>query len=173
MEDIDRELHRLAVDDPYGSSRGTHHYPSPNAARSHTASQPLLSPQHPHTRTCPRALPPAAPPTPRGWQSPCQTLQGTLHAPCSPAPCSLQPAPAPLQAHLDDAAAADDLGDRPEHSQHRSRRQLRRLPGASRLDPRPCHPTRPATGTAGLPLDPHPSTPAPATHPALPCHLVT
>ena len=32
---------------------------------------------------------------------------------------------------------------------------------------------RTATRTAGLPLDPHPSPPAPATHPALPCHLVT
>ena len=27
--------HGQAVDDPYGSSRGTHNYPSPNAARSH------------------------------------------------------------------------------------------------------------------------------------------
>ena len=26
------------MDDPYGSSRGTHNYPSPNAARSHTHS---------------------------------------------------------------------------------------------------------------------------------------
>ena len=31
--------------DPYGSSRGTHNYPSPNAARSHTHSAANLCPR--------------------------------------------------------------------------------------------------------------------------------
>ena len=33
------------MDDPYGSSRGTHNYPSPNAARSHTHSAANLCPR--------------------------------------------------------------------------------------------------------------------------------
>ena len=33
------------MDDPYGSSRGTHHYPSPNAARSHAHSGANLCPK--------------------------------------------------------------------------------------------------------------------------------
>ena len=35
------------MDDPYGSSRGTHNYPSPNAARSHTHSAANLCPKPP------------------------------------------------------------------------------------------------------------------------------
>ena len=36
------------MDDPYGSSRGTHNYPSPNAARSHT---------HSAANPCPKVAP--------------------------------------------------------------------------------------------------------------------
>ena len=41
---IDRERHGQAVDGPYGSSRGTHNYPSPDAARSHAHSAADLCP---------------------------------------------------------------------------------------------------------------------------------
>ena len=82
----------------------------------------LSPPPHPsvtHTLACVHVQsllnpPPYRPRPPR--MAPCNPA--ALHAPP-------HPAPAPLQAHLDDAAAADDLGDRSERAQHRARWHLR------------------------------------------------
>ena len=55
------------MDDPYGSSRGTHNYPSPNAARSYThpAANPNPPPPSTAMRTTYRPLRPLTPHSPR------------------------------------------------------------------------------------------------------------
>ena len=59
---IDRETRGATTDDPIGSSRGAHNYPSPNAALTVT---PGVAHTQAAARTCmPKALPPIGPSLP-------------------------------------------------------------------------------------------------------------